>query len=99
MWCSGNRGKVTVIQEEGSFGRLSMNWRWRRCSSQAAVMVLLLVSSADLGWAPPASAQDAAAKTSQQTPAAKDPADQPSADEQFKIQSNVQYVTTPVTVF
>jgi VWFA-related protein len=76
-----------------------MNWRWRGWWSQAAVLVLLLLTSPSLGWAPSASAQDAAAKTSQQAPAAKDAADQPSADEQFKIQSNVQYVTTPVTVF
>jgi len=76
-----------------------MNRKLRSYSCRAASLALLMVlacqASAVKAWA-----QDATAKAPAAQPAPKQDANNPAPDDgTFTIQSNVHYVTTPVTVF
>ena len=77
-----------------------MSRKWLHCSLGEVVSLALLVFLAGLASAPKAWAQEgAAAKSPEQAAPQKDSPDQPPAGDEYKIRSNVQLVTTPVTVF
>ncbi|MGD0222885.1 MAG: VWA domain-containing protein [Terriglobia bacterium] len=78
-----------------------MNLKWRGCSFSEAASLGLLLALAGLALVPAARAQAGApGKSPEQTAPQKDSPDQPQGGEgEYKIRSNVQLVTTPVTVF
>ena len=78
-----------------------MNWKWLRCFCCRAASLPLLVALAYLAPAATAWAQDGAAAKSPAAQAAPKPDSTNPAQENptYTITSNVQLVTTPVTVF
>jgi VWFA-related protein len=77
-----------------------MNLRWLRWRISKAASLVLLLTIVGLAPAMVAEAQaPAPEKSPEQAAPQKNPPDQPQAEGEYKIQSNVQLVTTPVTVF